>query len=77
MEGRYATTDKGNNMRIEEAIKSQKARCEIALILIRVGRFDLLPTEVEDIHFFAQDTVEWYCTAKDIEADETVPIEWK
>jgi len=54
-------------MRIEEAIKSQKARCEIALILIRVGRFDLLPTEVEDIAFHSQDILEWYCIKEPIE----------
>ena len=46
---------------LQELIKSIRNRCYIADILIEKGRFELLPTVLEDLHTDSQTIALEYC----------------
>ncbi|GAI04365.1 unnamed protein product, partial [marine sediment metagenome] len=49
----------GNDL--QEWLKTTRARCEIALLLIDAKRNDLLPTILEDLFYGTQIILDCYC----------------
>ena len=50
---------------LKEALLSQQNRITIALLLFDIGRADLMPTQLEDIHFHSQGIIDKYCVVED------------
>jgi hypothetical protein len=50
---------------LKEALLSQQNRTAIAILLFDAGRADLMPTQIEDIHFHSQAILEKYCVVED------------
>ncbi len=46
---------------LEERLKSTKNRVEIALVLYKLERYDLIYTELEDLHYGTQTIIDEHC----------------